>query len=182
MSGQLPKYCFLTKGLGKGRDKLTSFEAALRDAGIAPFNIVKVSGILPPACKIIPKAKGLSRLVAGEIIYCVMSELAVDEPHRLIAASISIATPYDKSKYGYISEYHAYGETDSKAGDKAENLAVSMLATALGIKLDPNKNYDERKELYYNNKIVKTYSIAQSAISDKNGLWTTVLAAAVLLP
>lgn len=183
MSGQVPKYCFLTKGLGKGSDKLTSFEAALRDAGIAPCNIVRVSSILPQGCKIIPKAKGLDRLAAGEITHCIMSELATDEPHRLIAASIGIAIPSDKSKHGYLSEYHAYGETDSRVGDKAEDLAASMLATTLGIQLDPNKDYDERKEIYkMSNKIVKTYNIAQSAIGDKNGLWTTVLATAVLLP
>ena len=39
----IPKYAFLTKGVGISKEKLTSFEMSLRDAGIAEYNIVTVS-------------------------------------------------------------------------------------------------------------------------------------------
>ena len=42
---------FLTKGVGVHKEQLTSFEMALRDAGIAPFNLVHVSSIYQPNCK-----------------------------------------------------------------------------------------------------------------------------------
>ncbi len=179
----IPKKLFLTKGVGRHRDKLSSFEAALRDAGIAQFNIVKVSSILPPAAKIIPRSKGLQYLTPGEIIFCVMSENSTNEPHRLISASIGVAVPKEKNQYGYLSEYHSFGETESKAGDYAEDLAATMLATTLGVEFDPTAGWDERKEIWkISGKIVRTMNITQTAIGDKRGFWTTVVAVAVLLP
>ncbi|HEC79596.1 MAG TPA: arginine decarboxylase, pyruvoyl-dependent [candidate division WOR-3 bacterium] len=179
----IPKKLFLTKGVGKHKEKLASFEAALRNAGIAPFNIVRVSSILPPEAKIFSRSKGLQYLAPGEIVYAVMAETSTNEPHRLIAAAIGVAIPRDRSQYGYLSEYHSYGETEPKAGDKAEDLAAQMLATTLGVPFDPDTSYDERKEIWkISSKIVKTTNITQTAIGDKYGLWTTVIAAAVFIP
>jgi len=179
----VPKRVFFTKGVGKHKDKLSSFEAALRDAGIAQFNIVQVSSILPPGCKIISKQQGLRYIVPGEIIFCVMSTNATNEPHRLIAASVGVAIPRDKNQYGYLSEYHSFGESETKAGEYAEDLAAQMLATTLGVEFDPNTSYDERKEIWkISGKIYRTMNITQTAIGDKNGLWTTVVACAVLIP
>ncbi len=179
----IPKRIFLTKGVGKHKEKLASFESALRDAGIAPFNIVRVSSILPPGAKIVSKTKGLQYLSPGEIVYTVIAECSTNEPHRLIAAAIGVAIPADRNQYGYLSEYHSYGETEPKAGDKAEDLAAQMLATTLGVPFDPDTSYDERKELWkISTKIVKTMNMTQTAIGDKYGLWTTVIAAAVLVP
>ncbi|MCS7257771.1 MAG: arginine decarboxylase, pyruvoyl-dependent [candidate division WOR-3 bacterium] len=179
----LPKRIFLTKGVGRHRDKLSSFEAALRDAGIERFNIVRVSSILPPGCKFIPKAKGLQYLTPGEIIFCVLAENSTNEPHRLISASIGVAVPKDPAQYGYLSEYHSFGETEAKAGDYAEDLAATMLATTLGVEFDPNASWDERKEIWkISGKIVRTMNITQTAIGDKRGWWTTVVAAAILIP
>ena len=179
----IPKRIFLTKGVGRHRDRLSSFEAALRDARIASYNIVRVSSIFPPGAKVISKAKGLQYLSHGEIIYCVMSQNDTNEPHRLVGASIGVAVPKERNQYGYLSEYHSYGETDEKAGDYAEDLAAQMLATTLGVEFDPNISYDERKAIWkISNKIVRTLNITQTAIGDKRGLWTTVIAAAVLIP
>jgi arginine decarboxylase len=179
----IPKRLFLTKGAGKHKEKLASFEAALRNAGIAPFNIVRVSSILPPGARLLPRQRGLGYLSPGEIIYAVMAECSTNEPHRLSAASIGVAIPRDLEQYGYLSEYHSYGETEIKAGDKAEDLAAQMLATTLGVPFDPDTSYDERKEIWkISTKIVKTKNVTQTAIGDKHGLWTTVIAAAVFIP
>ena len=179
----IPKRIFLTKGVGRHRDRLSSFEAALRDARIAAFNIVRVSSIFPPGAKMVSKTRGLQYLAHGEIMYCVMSQNDTNEPHRLVGASIGVAVPKERNQYGYLSEYHSYGETDEKAGDYAEDLAAQMLATTLGVEFDPNISYDERKAIWkISNKIVKTLNITQTAIGDKRGLWTTVLAAAVFVP
>jgi arginine decarboxylase len=178
-----PKRIFLTKGVGRHRDRLSSFEAALRDARIAAFNIVRVSSIFPPGAKMVSKTRGLQYLAPGEIMYCVMSQNDTNEPHRLVGASIGVAMPKERNQYGYLSEYHSFGETDEKAGDYAEDLAAQMLATTLGVEFDPNISYDERKAIWkISNKIVRTLNITQTAIGDKRGLWTTVIAAAVLVP
>lgn len=179
----VPRKLFLTKGVGRHKEKLQSFELALRDAGIAAYNIVRVSSIFPPGCKEIPKARGLEKLRPGQILYCVISDNATNEPNRLLAASLGVAIPGVGEQYGYLSEHHAFGQTDDVAGDYAEDLAATMLATTLGIEFDPNEAWDQRKKVFYmGRKIVKTKNITQSAIGDKKGLWTTVVAAAVFVP
>ncbi|MBS3069073.1 arginine decarboxylase, pyruvoyl-dependent [Candidatus Micrarchaeota archaeon] len=181
-STHVPKKVFFTKGVGTHRDKLTSFELALRDAGIERFNLVMVSSILPPHCEIVPKAKGLPMLKDGEIVFVVLSRNESNEHNRLICASVGAAIPADRSQYGYLSEYHSFGETDAKAGDYAEDLAASMLASTLGIEFDLNQGWDEKEALFkMSGKIVKTTDISQSVVVDKQGEWTSVVAAAVFV-
>lgn len=173
---------FLTKGVGKHREKLTSFELALRNAGIAACNLVRVSSIFPPRCKMIPRAEGIKELQPGQVTFVVISENSTREPHRLIAASVGVALPADRDTFGYLSEHHSFGQTEEVAGEYAEELAAEMLATTLGVEFDSDRSWDEKKEIYrISNKIVRTMEITQSAIGDKRGLWSTVLAASVLL-
>ncbi len=176
----VPTKVFLTKGVGRDPDKLTSFEMALRNAGIARLNLVRVSSIFPPGCKLISRARGLDLLSPGEITYAVLSENATNEPHRLLAASIGLAIPRDSRQYGYLSEYHSFGETEQKAGDYAEDIAALMLATILGVEFDAAESWDNKREIWkISGKIVRTRNITQSAIGDKKGVWTTVLAGAI---
>ncbi len=112
-----------------------------------------------------------------------MARNTTNEPNRLIAASIGAAIPADKSHYGYLSEYHPFGVKEKIAGDYAEDLAAQMLATTLGVEFDPDTDWNEREEVFkMSGKIVRTFNITQSAEGNKQGIWTTVIAAAVLLP
>lgn len=177
----VPKKIFFTKGVGRHKERLASFELALRDAGIEKFNLVTVSSIMPPNCKLITKEKGLQELKAGEIVHCVLAKNETEENNRLVAASIGCAVPSDINAYGYLSEHHGFGETDEQAGEYAEDLAASMLATTLGIEFDSEKGWDEREQIYkMSGKIIRTRNITQSA-EGKIGLWTTVIAAAVFV-
>lgn len=178
----VPKKIFFTKGVGVHKDKLASFELALRKAGIEKCNLVYVSSILPPKCKIISNTKGMKIIKPGQITFCVMARNDTNEPNRLISASIGLAVPGDKEQYGYLSEHHTFGETAKKTGDYAEDLAATMLASTLGVNLDPDKDWNERKQIYQASKyIFKTSHICQSAEGNKDGLWTTVISAAVML-
>lgn len=182
MTPFVPKEMFLTKGVGRHREKLASFEMALRDAQIARFNLVHVSSIFPPGCKIVPPAKGLEKLHSGEVVACVMARQETNEKNRLIATSIGVAIPSNPEQYGYLSEHHSFGETDEQAGEYAEDLAASMLATILGLEFDPEASWDQREEQWkISGKIVKTLNVTQSAIGTA-GIWTTTVAAAVLIP
>jgi arginine decarboxylase len=173
---------FLTKGVGRSKERLTSFEEALRDAGIARYNLVHVSSIFPPGCRLIPRAQGEKYLRPGEIVHCVLARADTNEPNRLVAASIGVAIPRDSNQFGYLSEHHSYGMTEKAAGDYAEDMAAQMLATTLGLPFDLNTDYDERKEQYKLGKqLITTREVTQSAEGDKNGLWTTVVSAAVFL-
>ena len=75
MAGFVPKEMFFTKGVGKHREKLTSFELALRSAGIAACNLVRVSSIFPPKCRILSRAQGMKLLEPGQVTFVVMSGL-----------------------------------------------------------------------------------------------------------
>jgi len=178
----VPQKIFLTKGVGVDKNRLSSFELALRNAGIEKFNLVYVSSILPPRCKIVSKNEGLKNLKAGQIVYCVMARNETNEPNRLISSSIGIAMPANQENYGYLSEHHSFGETAKKSGDYAEDLAATMLASTLGLPFDPDQAWDERKEVYSaSGHIFKTRNTCQSAEGNKYGKWTTVIAAAVFV-
>jgi len=173
---------FLTKGVGRHKERLTSFEMALRDAGIAAFNLVRVSSIFPPGCRLVSRPRGLKKLKPGTVVFCVMAETSTDEPNRLIAASVGVAIPKDPREHGYLSEHHSYGQTERISGDYAEDLAAEMLATTLGVDFDSNQSWDEKRERWkISDRIVNTRNITQSAVGDKEGRWTTVVAAAILL-
>lgn len=179
---RVPARIFFTSGIGVHNEELAAFEVALRDAGIAKFNLVHVSSIFPPGCKRISRMKGLEYLNAGEIVYCVMARIATNEPNRQLSAAIGVALPADERQYGYLSEHHAYGQTGENAGEYAEDLAASMLASTLGIKFDPDGAWDSRRQAFrLSGKIVRTSHIAQSARSDAKGRWTCAIAAAVLI-
>lgn len=174
---------FFTKGVGKHKDYLQSFELALRTAGIEKSNLVSVSSIFPAGCKKLSKEEGVKLIEPGQITFCVMARNSTNEPNRLIASSIGVALPKAGNQYGYISEHHPCGENERTAGDYAEDIAAQMLATTLGVEFDPETAWDEREQLYKaSGQIYKTFNITQSAEGDKNGLWTTVIAAAVMLP
>ncbi len=179
----IPQETFFTKGVGKHRNRLQSFELALRAAGIQACNLVRVSSILPPNCKQISKNQGVGKLRPGQITHCVLAEAATNEPSRLVGSGIGLAVPADGEQYGYIAEHHGYGMAEPKLADFVEDMAATMLATTLGIEFDPETAYDQRKEIYHmSGKIVRTRACVQTAEGDKNGLWTTVVVAAVFLP
>jgi len=108
----IPRKAFVTKGYGVHNARLASFELALRAAGIEKYNLVSVSSILPPNCKIVPKDEGLLQLKPGGIVHCVLARNDTNEPHRLMAAAIGTAVPVNKENYGYISEHHSFGEEE----------------------------------------------------------------------
>ena len=166
--------------MGRHKEKLTSFELALREAKIAQYNLVRVSSIFPPNCELVSVDDGSAFLTPGQVLFSVVAESATNEPSRLATAAVGLAMPADKSHYGYISEHHAFGEKMGFAGDYAEDLAASMLATVLGIDFDPDKAWDERKEQWLlSGEIVKTTHIGCSAEADESGEWLTVVAACV---
>ena len=164
------KKLFLTKGMGVHEDKLTSFEYALRNAGIAGTNLVLISSIFPPGAKLISRTAGLKLIKPGQILFTIYSKNQTNEPRRHITASVGIAQPKDNcSRYGYLSEYDSFGQSQKEAGDYAEDIAAQMLASSLGIPFDIDKSWDEKRQQWtISGKIYKTSNITQSARGDKD--------------
>ena len=178
----VPKAIFFTNGVGVHKDRLSSFELALRDAGIEKANLVTVSSIFPAHCIEMSRKEGEKLIMPGQIVHCVMARQDTNEPNRLIAAAIGLARPADKDRYGYLSEHHSYGETARKSGDYAEDLAATMLATTLGIDFDPEKAWNERDQTFKMAKdILKTRNVVQSAEGNAKGYWSTVVALGVFI-
>ncbi len=179
----VPKRIFFTSGAGVHRERLTSFEMALRDAGIAPFNLVRVSSIFPPHCHIVPIEEGLNSMMPGQIIHCVMSENATNEPFRNIAASVGVAIPENENLYGYLSEHHSFGQKKEEAGGYAEYLAAEMFATLREKSIpDGEEKGNESGRWDISGEIINTTNVTHVASGNKDGEWTTVVACAVLLP
>jgi arginine decarboxylase len=176
----VPTAVFLTRGVGVHRDQLTAFEFALRDADIEQQNLVSVSSIIPPGCRLISAAEGVETLRPGEITFSVLARAETNEPGRRIHASIGLARPTDPSVYGYISEYHGFGKTEQESGDYAEDLAATMLASTLGIDFDPNAAWNERRRAYETSgHVIDAISITAAAEGNAIGLWTCAIAVAV---
>jgi arginine decarboxylase len=172
---------FLTKGVGRHKYRLKSFEEALRDAGVAQQNLVQVSSILPPGCKVISRENGLKRLIPGQICYCVLARADTDEHGRLAASAVGIAVPKDSAKWGYLSEVHGYGMNQQEAADMAEDLAAGMLGTTVGLEVDPNQAWSEKEQIYQSSGlIIRTSNVTQTAQGQKD-LWTTTVAIAMFL-
>lgn len=176
----LPTKAFLTQGIGRHKEKLTSFEEALREASIAQYNLVRVSSIWPPHCRMVSRKAGVKNLMSGQILFAVVAEAATNEPSRRATASVGLAIPADASHHGYISEHHAFGVGKRSAGDYAEDLAASMLATVLGVPFNPDQAWDERKELWkLSGEIVRTTNMSCTAEAREDGKWVTVVSAVV---
>jgi arginine decarboxylase len=176
----LPTSVFLTKGIGIHRHQLTSFEFALRDADIEQQNLVAISSILPPHCKLVTREEGIATLRPGEITLAVLARAETNEPGRRIHASIGLALPADAEMYGYIAEHHGYGMTADQSGEYTEDLAATMLASTLGIEFDPSAAWNERKKVYEHTQlIIESLSITAAAQGDDSGLWTCAVAVAV---
>ncbi len=181
MSVLVPTKVFLTKGVGRHRYQLKSFEEALREAGVAQQNLVQVSSILPPRCRVIGRESGLTKLVPGQICYCVMARAATNEHGRLVASAVGIAVPKDGDKWGYLSEVHGHGMNQQEAADMAEDLAAGMLGTTIGLEVDPNKAWSEKEQVYKSSGlIIRTSNVTQIARGQKD-LWTTTVALAMFL-
>jgi len=181
MDKLVPKRVFLVKGVGRNKYKLKSFEEALRKAGVAQQNLVTVSSILPPGCKIISREKGLAQLEPGQISFCVMARSDTNEHGRLVASSVGVAVPKDMKKWGYLSEVHGHGLNQTEAADTAEDLAADMLGTTLGLEVDPDKAWSEKEQVYkQSGLIIRTTNITQAARGQRD-LWTTTVALAMFL-
>ena len=164
----LPSKAFLSKGVGRHKEKLTSFELALREAGVAQYNLVRVSSIWPPHCELVSSQDGVGRLRPGQVVFAVVAEASTNEPSRLATAAIGLA----RFEPAYLGA--------EPAGDYAEDLAASMLATVLGVPFDPDQAWDERREQWrLSGEIVDSMNISCSAEAQDDGRWVTVVSAVV---
>ncbi len=98
----------VSTGAGAGRTRLAAFDAALRAAGVADFNLVRLSSMIPPGSTVSEHPAGTGfRLVGGhgDLLYCVYAGAYADEPGTEAWAGLAWSTHEDGSGSGIFVEH-----------------------------------------------------------------------------
>jgi arginine decarboxylase len=122
-------------------------QRAMREAGVADCNLVKVSSVIPPACEIVPRARGLRMLRGGAIIHAVIAQGETNEPHQRITPAICWGQPNDATLPGYMTEVEedqTKGRSTRTATDEAGEALITIIAEKFGVRLDPEKTWSNR--------------------------------------
>jgi len=102
----------LACGTGVGPTKMAAFDAALNAAGVANFNLIRLSSIIPPKSKVInydgPIDQSLGKW--GDKLYVVMAEMRVDTPNAEAWAGIGWVMD-KKTGMGLFVEHEGLSET-----------------------------------------------------------------------
>jgi arginine decarboxylase len=141
------------------KDSLISFGIALQNAGIGPFNLVKVSSIIPPGCNLIDKERGIKLLSPGQILYCVLAKKCTSTD-EVITAAVGAAIAANQADVGCLYELTETGKSKAQTAGDVEKLTSELLQKSLGLHES------------------KTLSIVSEA-TGKDSMFTTVIAAAV---
>jgi len=177
----VPKAVFLTKGVGVHSERLNSFEEALREARISSLNLVTVSSIVPPQCRLLDIEEGLRLLSPGQLTFTVMSRCDCDEEGRLMAAAVAILLPENPDDYGYISEFHGYGMETEEVEDWVCDQAAELYASAKGLKINWKRAWSPEAEKYTLAERSFSPKYVVSMARGKKGKWVTSVAAAVFI-
>lgn len=78
----------MARGLGSGPTPLAAFDAALLDAGVANYNLICLSSVIPPGSVIERRRWHTPAAAWGQRLYCVLSQLREDRPGRVAHAGI----------------------------------------------------------------------------------------------
>lgn len=115
-------------GKGQGTTPLNAFDAALWDAGVSSYNLVRVSSILPPHTV----ARETLPLRPGSLLPIAYGSKVSSTRNDRITAAVSVAIPQDPSQIGIIMEYS--GELTP---EEAHRLVEAMARDAMELRKIP---------------------------------------------
>lgn len=103
----------ISRGAGTGRTRLSAFDAALRDAGVADFNLVRLSSVIPASSDVLTVA-GSEQVVGdhGDRLYCVYADSYTSTPGEEAWAGVAWSHHRDGSGAGLFVEHHGLSRTD----------------------------------------------------------------------
>ncbi len=120
----------LCSGLGSGPTKLSAFDSALNDAGIANYNLIKLSSVIPPKTIIKEIEGNLPSKIRpgqwGDRLYVVMAEKRVDTPNVEAWAGIGWVQDQKTGK-GLFVEHE--GESEKAVRRDIKQSLVALMAT-----------------------------------------------------
>ena len=95
----------VTGGIGQGPTTLAAFDTALLDAGVANYNLICLSSVIPPGSVIERRRWRTPPPEWGQRLYCVMSQVREDRPGRAVHAGIGWVRD-DDGGHGLFVELH----------------------------------------------------------------------------
>lgn len=119
-----PKKAAISSGSAIGRSKINAYDKALIDAGIGDLNLVEISSILPPGCKIVE----LPIIEPGTIVECVISSASFRKIEVGDENCVSSAIVIAMSKNGLNAICESSGiKSEERTLNDAKNKANEML-------------------------------------------------------
>lgn len=123
----------VTSGIGSGPTKLSAFDAALREAGIANFNLIHLSSVIPPGSEIVKSPvqrhpfirahveqpsedHGEHRQLGawGDRLYVVLADRRVERPHEEAWAGVGWVQE-EATGRGLFVEHAGHSESQVQA-------------------------------------------------------------------
>lgn len=103
----------VSSGSGSGRTPLSAFDAALRDAGVSDFNLVRLSSVIPPGSTVLD-VHGRHQITGGhgDLLYCVYAAAYAYTPEETAWAGIAWALQRNGSGAGVFVEHDAHTRRD----------------------------------------------------------------------
>lgn len=103
----------VSAGSGSGRTPLSAFDAALRDAGVSDFNLVRLSSVIPPGSTVVD-VHGRHQITGGhgDLLYCIYAAAYAYTPGETAWAGVAWALDRGGSGAGLFVEHDAHTRPD----------------------------------------------------------------------
>lgn len=181
----VPTRVFFTAGRGVHEHERVAVQHALREAGVADCNLVKVSSVLPPGVRVIDRAEAEKLLKPGNVVFAVIAQAVTQEPHQRLSVGVGWAIPDKPGVPGYISEVEeeqAKGLGGEAATAEVGATALRLLAERLRAKIDAGTLWEWHKGGVAIGRVkVQTGALTQTVVGDEKGWYTAAVALAVYL-
>lgn len=103
-------HIFLSAGSGDGATALAAFDAALQDAGIANYNLLVLSSVIPPGAAVVPAPFRPDGDQWGQRLYLVMAERRETTPGQEAWAGLGWVQQADGR--GVFVEHHGHSQAE----------------------------------------------------------------------
>ncbi len=111
----IARKCSISKGVGKSKNGLPSFDKALIDAGVGNYNLVRLSSILPARHEWIPIEEIKNNLQEGSLLPTAYSTITSDTLGDTLISTIGVGIPKDFQNVGIIMEYSDINVSETAA-------------------------------------------------------------------
>jgi arginine decarboxylase len=100
----------ISAGVGTGPTRLAAFDAALHDAGVANFNLVRMSSVIPPG-SVVREVPGSQQVPGqhGDLLYCVYADAYASTPGDEAWAGVAWSSRQHDNA-GLFVEHHGLSE------------------------------------------------------------------------